>query len=231
MPGSSGRPLIQPTSTMPTQQESRKDEIELLIRRARKTHHGFTDIKKTAEDVVARHSARESLSIARSLLASEHHQARMLAVFTLGWLSPSSAQAFSLLHTRVSRDPNWRVQEILAQAFDHFCATIGYKQALPIIKRWLSDKHPNVRRAVTEGLRIWTKRSYFSDHPAEAVRLLSDLRADQSDYVRRSVGNALRDISRTHRELVSKELQHWDCSDKSVAYTYQFASRLLKSGP
>jgi 3-methyladenine DNA glycosylase AlkC len=101
------------------------------------------------------------------------------------------------------------VQEILAKAFDRYCADIGYEQALPVIKEWLSDSSPNVRRAVTEGLRIWTGRPYFRDHPEIAVQLLSRLRDDESEYVRKSVGNAIRDISKKHKELVRNELQRW----------------------
>ncbi len=112
----------------------------------------------------------------------------------------------------MSRDSDWRVQEILAQAFDRYCADTGYEKALPPIREWLADSSPNVRRAVTEGLRIWTSRPYFRDHPKLAIQLLSQLRNDESEYVRKSVGNALRDISRKHKELVRAELQQWDIS-------------------
>ena len=71
----------------------------------------------------------------------------------------------------------------LAKAFDEFCAVKGYEEALPVIDKWLSDPHPNVRRAVTEGLRIWTSRPYFRDHPGDAVSRLSRLRGDSSEYV------------------------------------------------
>ena len=64
---------------------------------------------------------------------------------------------------------------------------------------WLADSSPNVRRAFTEGLRIWTGRPYFHNHPEVAIQLLSQLRNDESEYVRKSVGNALRDISKKHK--------------------------------
>ena len=43
-------------------------------------------------------------------------------------------------------------------------------KALPIIDEWLENDNPNTRRAVTEGLRIWTSRPYFKDNPNEAIR-------------------------------------------------------------
>lgn len=61
------------------------------------------------------------------------------------------------------------MQEVLAQAFDKYCAEIGYEQALPVIKEWLADPNPNIRRAVTEGLSIWTHRLYFREHPEVAI--------------------------------------------------------------
>jgi 3-methyladenine DNA glycosylase AlkC len=110
------------------------------------------------------------------------------------------------LKARVSQDDDWRVQEILAKAFDRFCADVGCEDALPVIKEWMTASNPKTRRAVTEGLRIWTGRPYFRDHPEVAVQLLSRLRDDESEYVRKSVGNALRDISKKHPGLVKKEI-------------------------
>jgi 3-methyladenine DNA glycosylase AlkC len=84
-----------------------------------------------------------------------------------------------------------------------------------------------VRRAVTEGLRIWTTRNYFREHPQVAIQLLSQLHADESEYVRKSVGNALRDISRKHKGLIRAELENWDTPDKQVVQTDKLASKFL----
>jgi 3-methyladenine DNA glycosylase AlkC len=67
----------------------------------------------------------------------------------------------------------------------------------------------------------------LQQHPDMAVKLLAELKDDDSEYVRRSVGNALRDISRKEKDLVKKELDAWDTSDKSVAFTYALASKFL----
>ena len=34
---------------------------------------------------------------------------------------------------------SWKVQEILAMAFDNHCKIIGYEAALPLIKEWLNS--------------------------------------------------------------------------------------------
>lgn len=47
-----------------------------------------------------------------------------------------------------------------------------------------------------------TSRPYFKDNPNVAIELLSTRKEDESEYVRKSVGNALRDISKKYPELV-----------------------------
>jgi len=201
--------------------------MEKLIERVQKSQHGFLDIEKAADEVLAGLSAGESYHAAQGMFSSEIHQLRALATFILGRLSAHSPESLAFLKQRVSRDSDWRVQEILAKAFDRYCADTGYEQALPVIREWLADSSPNVRRAVTEGLRIWTGRPYFHDHPDAAIQLLSALRGDASEYVRKSVGNALRDISKKHGKLVMNELQRWEITDKRIEQTYKLAGRFL----
>lgn len=202
--------------------------LSSLIKRVKKTERGFVDIQKTAEEVYTSLPAEDVLELARQLYASHLPQARMLATFLFGKLAAHSKEALAILHLRVSLDEDWRVQEILAKAFDQYCRDSGYDRTLSAVRDWLSDSNPNTRRAVTEGLRIWTSRPYFDEHPEAAIQLLASLRLDPSEYVRKSVGNALRDISRQHRKLVAAELAKWDKTDKRVQQVYQLASRFLK---
>jgi hypothetical protein len=44
----------------------------------------------------------------------------------------------------------------------------------------------------------------------------------------KSVGNALRDISRKHPALIRAEVQRWDRLDKLTAQTYRLASKFLE---
>lgn len=204
--------------------------IDKLVQRVQKSEHGFLDIQEAADEIVAAYPAGESLRTAEALFASEIFQVRSLATFILGQLSAGSKESLLFLKLRVSPDPDWRVQEILAKAFDRYCADTGYERALPVIREWLADPSANVRRAVTEGLRIWTGRPYFREHPEVSVQMLSRLRDDESEYVRKSVGNALRDISKKHKELVRSELEQWDITDKRVAQTFKLAGKFLSRG-
>lgn len=106
-------------------------------------------------------------------------------------------------------------------------AKIGYEKALPTIDEWLKNNNPNTRRAVTEGLRIWTSRSYFKDNPSEAVRRIAALKEDSSEYVRKSVGNSLRDISKKFPELIKMELSSWKLESREIKQVYKLVSRRL----
>ncbi len=201
--------------------------IEELIQTVQKQEHGFLVIQSEAELFVKENSIEKCLATSRELLSSDVMQARALATFVLGFIAAESDEAFTILKDKVSKDESWQVQEILAKAFDQHCSDIGYEKALPVIKEWLKNDNPNVRRAVTEGLRIWTGRPYFKDNPKEAIKLLSQLKADESEYVRKSVGNALRDISKKHKSLIKAEVATWNLSDKKVNQTYKLASKFL----
>ena len=203
-----------------------KEYVEGLEREFSAIERGFLREQRRARSDYASFDPEQARRVAFLAYRSEAYQVRMYAVFLLGHLS-QEPDVLSFLRDDVSADSNWRVQEVLAKAFDDFCAVRGYEAALPVIDEWLSDPRPNVRRAVTEGLRIWTSRPYFRDHPGDAVSRLSRLRSDSSEYVRKSVGNALRDISKKHPELVAAELRTWSLETTEVAQVYRLASTLI----
>ena len=157
---------------------------------------------------------------------SDIYQVRMYGVFLFGYLSDQK-DILVFMRDEVSEDDNWRVQEVLAKAFDEFCKNTGYEKALPIIDEWLENDNPNTRRAVTEGLRIWTSRPYFKDNPNEAIRRIAALKEDTSEYVRKSVGNALRDISKKFPELIRAELNNWKLDSKEINQVYKLASKFI----
>ena len=146
----------------------------------------------------------------------------------LGYAAHENSAALSFLKNTVSQHDSWKVQEILAMAFDNHCKIIGYEAALPTIQEWLASDCANVRRAVSEGLRVWTSRPYFKDNPQVAIDLLAAHKSDESEYVRKSVGNAIRDISKKHSALVVAELSTWDLSSKEVRQVYKLASKFIE---
>ncbi|MEE1897003.1 DNA alkylation repair protein [Flavobacterium rakeshii] len=180
--------------------------------------HGFKHITDAGNTILSDPS-QQPMQLARSFIVSEQpYQIRMLGTYLLGILAADNPEAMYLLEEVISKDENWRVQEMLAKAFDDNCRMVGYKNALPKIKYWLSHDSTNVKRAVTEGLRIWTGRDYFRENPAVAVTLISSNKNTTSIYLRKSIGNSLRDILKKHKEIVDAEVLQWDLNDKGLVF-------------
>ena len=165
--------------------------------------------------------------LAFSAYSSNVYQVRMYAVFLFGYLSEYE-DVLNFMRDEVSKDENWRVQEILAKAFQEYCNKKVLEEALKVIDQLLHNNNTNTRRAVTEGLRIWTNRPYFKEHPDEAIRRIAALKDDTSEYVRKSVGNALRDISKKYPRLVEIEVDGWDLGNKEIYQVYKLASKFIK---
>ena len=190
--------------------------------------NGFQHILDGADGILSTYSKEQCFVFALELFKHEAYQARMLATTILGRLAITNNEALCFLKEQISTDENWRVQEMLAKAFDEVCKHRGCEASLPLIEEWINDDNPNVIRAVTEGLRIWTSRPYFKENPSVAIALITKHKAHESKYLRKSVGNALRDISKKHAELIRQEVEQWDLSNPRIMFTYKLAAKLLK---
>ena len=203
-----------------------KEYIANLEKEFSLIENGFKEEEKRAFADYKSNDKEYAKSLAFSAYKSDIYQVRMYGAFLFGYLSEQD-DVLAFMRDEVSKDDNWRVQEVLAKAFDEFCKKIGYEKALPVIDEWLKNNNPNTRRAVTEGLRIWTSRPYFKDNPIEAIRRIAALKEDSSEYVRKSVGNSLRDISKKFPELIKMELSSWKLESREIKQVYKLASRLV----
>jgi 3-methyladenine DNA glycosylase AlkC len=202
--------------------------MQEIINRISGIENGFKPIELEALKIFNSSSIEDSKRIAIELLENIFYQVRSLAVFLLGYIASKDLSVLDILRRKVSLDKSWQVQEILAKSFDQFCKDYGYKKSLSIIKDWLKDKNPNVCRAVTEGLRIWTGRPYFKANPEIAIALISQHKSNDSEYLRKSVGNSLRDISKKYKELIDKEVSTWDLKDPRIYFTYKLVMKNRK---
>ena len=139
-------------------------------------------VKTEAEKYYKSHSLEECYAMGRELYQSDNFQIQEVGVFLLGYSAHEFPAALALLKDTVSQHDSWKVQEILAMAFDNHCKVIGYENALPLIREWFASDCANVRRAVSEGLRVWTGRPYFKENPQEAIRLLSEHKEDERTF-------------------------------------------------
>ena len=203
-----------------------EDYIKSLEKELSLFEHGFKEEEKRALVDYKNNDKNYIKRLAFSAFKSDVYQVRMYSVFLFGYLSEDS-DILTYMKDEVSKDSNWRVQEVLAKAFDEFCKKIGYEKSLRVIDEWLNSENPNTRRAVVEGLRIWTSRPYFKENPNEAIRRIANLKDDSSEYVRKSVGNALRDISKKFPDLIKIELENWKLESKEINQVYKLASKLV----
>lgn len=106
---------------------------------------------------------------------------------------------------------------------------------LATMLEWTADENEHVRRLASEGSRPllpWAMNlPDFQKDPLPLLPILDALRADSSEYVRRSVANNLNDISKKHPALVLKIATAWLGASKDGDRLVKHACRtLLKSG-
>lgn len=102
---------------------------------------------------------------------------------------------------------------------------------------WRDDKNHHVRRFVSEGMRPnlpWgLKSTYVIKNLKKNIKLITPLRDDKSEYVRKSVANHLNDISRLDDELflkvISKFVKEKQTKEKKWLITHACRS-LFKQG-
>lgn len=205
-----------------------KEYIKNLENEFSLIQNGFKEQEKRALNDFKSNDPSYIKELAYSAYKSDVYQVRMYGVFLFGYLSDDK-EILNFMRDEVSKDSSWRVQEILAKAFEEFCKKTGFKEALPVIDEWLSNNNPNTRRAVSEGLRIWTNRPYFKENPLEAIKRLSSLKQDSSEYVRKSAGNALRDISKKYPDLIEEETNAWNLDIREINQVYKLACKFIKN--
>jgi len=109
-------------------------------------------------------------------------------------------------------------------------------KALRHLRRWVKDDREHVRRLVSEGTRPrlpWGMRlRCFDDDPTPILELLTRLRDDPSEYVRRSVANHLNDIAKQDPPRVVELCEQWlpGASDERRALIRHALRTLVKAG-
>lgn len=109
------------------------------------------------------------------------------------------------------------------------------ERMLSAMLEWTRDPDAHIRRLASEGCRPrlpWGAplRSLIAD-PAPILPILDALKADPSEYVRRSVANNLNDISKDHPGLVLEVAKQWQGVHKETDRLLKHACRtLLKKG-
>lgn len=109
------------------------------------------------------------------------------------------------------------------------------KEMLKQHLKWAKHKNHHVRRLASEGIRPrlpWAMAlPAFKKDPSSILPIIEVLKADESEYVRRSVANNLNDISKDHPQVVLGIVNEWKGIGKETDWIIKHASRgLLKQG-
>ncbi|NOY66796.1 MAG: DNA alkylation repair protein [Gammaproteobacteria bacterium] len=113
---------------------------------------------------------------------------------------------------------------------------IKYKtRTMKQMHQWVSSSNHHVRRLASEGCRPrlpWAMAlPEFKQNPKPVIKILTRLRNDNSEYVRRSVANSLNDISKDHPELILQIARQWLGRNNETNRLVKHACRtLLKKG-
>ncbi len=112
------------------------------------------------------------------------------------------------------------------------------KKALDLLSSWVDSENPNIRRFVAESLRPkaevkWLRDSTQND---EILKILTFLNHDESIYVRKAVGNNLKDLTKYMPDKILKLTEDWlkekenlsQKEQKYLIYTIYRALRWLK---
>ena len=109
------------------------------------------------------------------------------------------------------------------------------KRMLLQLLEWSNHENEHVRRLASEGCRPqlpWGKAlTKYKKDPTVILKILENLKADSSLYVRKSVANNLNDISKTHPDLMIALVRGWYGKNRQTDWVVKHGCRtLLKMG-
>jgi 3-methyladenine DNA glycosylase AlkC len=153
---------------------------------------------------------------------------KYIAVFLLAEFTRQSTAWFAACEPLViswASSPDWEIREMALEPLLH--AVQRYPEfILPRCHVWQQSPDENIRRFVAEGLRprIGTKWLRDPAKNAPVIEILGMLRHDPAEYVRKSVGNNIKDLSKYMPAVVLDIAAQW-MHQEGIEVTPDLASR------
>ena len=127
---------------------------------------------------------------------------------------PDYIEVYGLDHYELSMDMLYFLTQFSSSEFAIRPFILKHpKKTLAKMLLWADDANHHVRRFASEGCRPrlpWAIAiPALKKDPAPILPILEKLKADSSEYVRKSVANNLNDISKDHPPVVLKTAQKW----------------------
>ncbi len=153
---------------------------------------------------------------------------RYLSVFLLAEAIKKDASAFFTCEQQIlewAGSDDWEMREITLEFIVN--AIKYYPDAvLPRVRELVSSENPNLRRLAAEGIRPRGCTKWLRDPTQNDIVLdiLAQLRFDSSEYVRKSVSNNLKDLTKYMPEKILNLLARW-VNEADIAVTPDLASK------
>ncbi|NNE99788.1 MAG: 3-methyladenine DNA glycosylase [Pyrinomonadaceae bacterium] len=81
------------------------------------------------------------------------------------------------------------------------------------MRKWSKSPNVHLRRLASEGIRIklpWAKKlEMFAEDPAPIIKIIENLKDDDSKFVQKSVANSLNDILKVNRHCAEEIIEEW----------------------
>ncbi len=171
------------------------------------------------------------LKIAKSYITKEYDKPAYPLIFL-----PDYIEVYGMDHFEKSMDAIEYITTLISAEFAIRPFIIKYPtKAMKKMKQWSKHKNHHVRRLASEGCRPrlpWAMGfPAFKKDPKPIIPILENLKADKSEYVRRSVANNLNDIAKDHPDLVLQLAKKWKNHSPETNWILKHGSRaLLKQG-
>jgi 3-methyladenine DNA glycosylase AlkC len=149
---------------------------------------------------------------------------------------PEYIQVYGLDDPEVSLNALEKITQLVSGEFAIRPFLIKYPQlTLKKMLQWSNHESASVRRLSSEGCRPrlpWAMGiPALKKDPSPILPILENLKADPSEYVRRSVANNLNDIAKDHPQLVLKIAKRWLGKNEDTNRIIKHGCRtLLKKG-
>ncbi|MEK6574043.1 MAG: HEAT repeat domain-containing protein, partial [Chloroflexota bacterium] len=127
----------------------------------------------------------------KRLATDEKAAARCMACFVLGEIGRVAPSSIADPAHKLAADDRWEVRECIANAFDDQIGVAQPELVYDLMRRWVADSSPNVRRVPTNAL-----MRYGIKQPRKVIALMDKLRRDESEYVRKNVKFCLQQIAK-----------------------------------
>jgi 3-methyladenine DNA glycosylase AlkC len=170
--------------------------------------------------------------VIRALIESSDEKVNAVAVSVISALYKDDLDSsLTWLKQTAALSGTW-LREHSCVMLHHLFIREGVKIILPKISDWLLDSHEGVRRVVTEGIRprlmMVPHIEELKNDPSVLRSVFEPLLDDPSEYVRKSVGNCMNDVSKDHPEMLLDWLEEW--SNKPLSYQrLRIFSRALRT--